>query len=246
MQKPVIEYKTIIINKKNIDAFRMLPGVRGRYISKEHKILIYRYSVSPDLSLSPNDTVFSKIREIRATEPCVLAHEEQHAQNHTTVGSISKCAKNIYEYISLLCMDEASAFTAGILQSKQSPKTTTDVLNAAITGTKEFLQKQDYYLTKYAQFLLTDVVSFNAEKSTSNMIKKNGTKFFDYGFSNEFHCAISKYFTFYDYSLFKDSELKKTKEWQQLVVNIKKIKTACVNRATTITNMITQHKFFGK
>ena len=235
MQKPVIEYKTIIINKKNIDAFRMLPGVRGRYISKEHKILIYRYSVSPDLSLSPNDTVFSKIREIRASEPCVLAQEEQHAQNHTTVGSISKCAKNIYEYISLLCMDEASAFTAGILQSKQSPKTTT-----------EFLQKQDYYLTKYAQFLLTDVVSFNAEKSTSNMIKKNGTKFFDYGFSNEFHCAISKYFTFYDYSLFKDSELKKTKEWQQLVVNIKKIKTAFFNRATTITNMITQHKFFGK
>ena len=243
MREPTIEYKTIIINEKNIQAFRMLPGVRGMYLSDSHKIIIYRYTIAQNLLLAKDDIAHKKIAEIKREEPMVLAHEKHHAQNRTKGGPISKRANNIYEYISLCCMDEASAFTAGKLY-EQKIKTNKTVLQAAIDGTNEFLSKSERYLNEYSHVLLHDIVAFNNEKPTSSMIKRNGVKFFEETFSKKFSATLSAYFTFHGYSLLKDTTLHKTPEWEQFKANVQKIKTACINHASVIKNMITQHQYF--
>ena len=243
MQKPTIEYKTIIINEENIQAFRMLPGVRGQYISNNHKIIIYRYTIASNLILPQNDNAYKKIAEIKHKEPMVLAHEMQHAQNRMKSEPITTISNNIYEYIALRCMDEASAFTAGIL-SGQRIKTNNAVLQAAIDGTNEFLAKKEFYLTRFASVIMNDVVSFNSEKPTSSMIKRNGAKFFEQNFSTNFRATLSTYFTFNGYCLLNDSALHTTKEWQIFRNNVKEIKTACINRASAIANTIKQHNYF--
>ena len=241
IHEPTIEYKTVVINKDNAGSFSLLPGVRGVYRGQDNKIVIYRYSISDDIPESLRTTICQKVKKLYHYEPIILAHEKHHAQNRQTIGAIQNIAKNIYEYIGLHALDEASAFSAGALHGK--PHAPKHVLRAAIDGTEEFLSKTSFYFSKLEHYLLSSVVCFDTKKTTHVMIRKYGDKIFNQDFSSDFQKALSAYFTFDGYALFKDKQLYGTPQWQQLVTNIQKIKALCIERASIIANEVLNNNY---
>ena len=237
MHEPKIEYKTVFINQNNVKAFLLLPGVRGICHDIDNRIVIYKYTICDDLFESPKyNDIRIKVAKLQNMEQIFLAHELHHAQNNSTVGVKTKIANNIYEFMGMCCMDEASAFSAGALHGL--PKTGEYTLLAAIQGTNEFLERQDIYLNKFKNFLYSSVVSFDASKPTHRIIEKHGAKFFEKNYSYNFHSAISAYFTFDGFALGQDEQLRQTPQWQQFRNNVKKIQKLSEHQASTITEQL--------
>lgn len=233
-----IDYKTIIINNKNVASFCLLPGVRGWCNSGDHKITIYRYVIGNDLVLPAHeiDKLRTKIFNLHKSEPVFLAHEKHHAQNHDNKVEPVDIANNIYEYMGLRCMEEASAYAAGNLVT--IPKSELCALKAAIKGTEEFFKKKEFYMNQYERYLYSSVVFFDTDKPAHKMVQKGGIGIFKESYSDEFNAALSAYFTFDGYALFQDRTIRHTPEWAQLCENSHKIKSFCVERATIIANEV--------
>ncbi|MBR0212915.1 MAG: hypothetical protein IJQ55_04890 [Alphaproteobacteria bacterium] len=232
-----IEYKTVVINNKNMASFYCLPGMRGKCSSANHVITIYKYEISPDLVLSKQDIdkLRAKISRWNRKEPEILAHEKQHAKN-AVAASPWKTPKNIYEFIGLYCMDEASARSAENLIVK--PKNKIDILNAAIKGTEDFLKRKDFYLNHFENALYSNIVCFNPCKPAHPIVRNNSLNMFKESYSTEFYDALSAYFTFYGYELLKDTSIKQTPEWSKFCANVKQIKSACMSHAKAIADQI--------
>ena len=232
-----IEYETVSINNKNMVSFYCLPGVRGRCRPANHVIIIYKYEISPDLVLPEKDIakLKAKISRLNSMEQQFLAHEKQHAKNETAASPWTT-PTNIYEFMGLYCMDEVSARTAENFITK--PKNKIYVLNAAVKGTEDFLNRKDLYLYHFEDALYSNVVCFNPYKPAHPIVQNNSLNMFKESYSTKFYDAISAYFTFYGYELLKDTSIKQTPEWSKFCANVKQIKSACSSHAKVIADQI--------
>ncbi len=233
-----IEYKTVIINNKNATSFGLLPGVRGVCSYGKRVITVYRYEISQDLVLPMSDIgrIKAVINKSRNSEPEFLAHEKHHAQNNDAIGNYMNVVKNIYEYLALRCMDEASAYTANNMISM--PKNKIGVVRAAIKGTEDLLNRTEFYFADYEKYLYSNIIFFNPDKPTHSMLQNNGMKIFEESYSDSFYAALSAYFTFDGYKLFEDASIRNLQEWACLRNNIQKIRSVCSGRASLISNEI--------
>ena len=237
-----LEYKTITIDKTNVSGFLLLPGVRGKCCPADKKIVVYRYKISPvlyGLSLDVVDKVKARILKLQKSEPVFIPHEKHHSKNADSVGDaldVLALSKNIYEYLGLRCMEEASAFVAGDILCV--PNGQNRILKAAVMGTDEFLHKYDLYMNIYTNHLYSSVVCFNLEKPTNKMVRENGMRVFEESYSKDFHNALSAYFTFGNYQFLNDKSIKNTPEYAQFRANVQKIKSIVKTRADTIKNSV--------
>ena len=236
MQNVKIVYKDIIINQDNVDAFRMLCGVRGRFHSATNTITVHRYTLSPNLHLSANDPVHAKIQQLKAFEPIALRHEKHHAQNHATIGNRLLYSHNIYEYISLCCLDEVSAYSAQHLAPHET--SIPAILSAILDGFKYFQDVQHLYFSSYYDYSIRNIASFANTKDANTVIKTHGKKYFEQEFTTGFHHALCKYFTFNGVAVFSKKNLTQDVINSALYRNVYKkmqeLKQSCIECANSI------------
>lgn len=236
MQNVKIIYKNIVINQDNIDAFRMLRGVRGRFHSKTNTITVHRYILSQDLHLDANDSVYTKIQQLKAFEPIVLRHEKHHAQNHAAISDKLLYSHNIYEYISLCCLDEVSAYSAQHLAPYETSIPT--ILSAILDGFKYFQDVQNRYFSAYYDYSIQNIASFSNTKNANTVIRLHGKKYFEQEFTPDFYQALRKYFNFNGVAVFSNKNLTQdvinSALYRKVYEKMQELKKSCIECADRI------------
>lgn len=244
MQNVKIVYKDIVINQDNIDAFRMLRGVRGRFHPDSNTITVHRYTLSHDLRLDANDTVYTKIQQLKDFEPFILRHEKHHAQNHAFIGDKLLYSHNIYEYISLCCLDEVSAYSAQHLLPHET--STPAILSAILDGFKYFQDVQHRYLSMFYNYSIQNIASFSNTKNANAVIKIHGQKYFEQDFGSDFQYALCKYFVFNGVAVFSKEKLTQdvieSALYRNVYKKIQELKKSCIAYADRIIDVAIQHK----
>ncbi len=239
MQNVKIVYKDIIINQDNIDAFRMLRGVRGRFHTKTNTITVHRYILSRDLHLDANDSVHTKIQQLKDFEPIVLRHEYHHAQNYASIGNKLLYSHNIYEYISLCCLDEVSAYSAQHLTPHET--SIPAILSAILDGFKYFQDVQHRYFSTYYNYSIQNIASFANTKDANTVIKINGQKYFEKNFSPDFQHALCKYFKFNGVAVFSKHHLTQdviqSTLYRDVYKKFQELKKSCIECADRIIDV---------
>ncbi len=195
---PEIRYKNVTINEFNIDRIRtgfMKTGEANRY---KTRIIIYRYTVSNSLNLSPDDVIYKKLSNI--SEKRVLAHEMKHLQNSKSDCALPWGIKNYYQIPMLCAIEEASAYAAGYLYG-ESPRNRYEMLMAAYNGIHLLSNRMAHYFPKYAD-IIAEYCGYNSQDTDykQNLIKCINCKSVNY--SHLFHKMADKYMTFGNYKLF--------------------------------------------
>lgn len=153
MKKPIIQYQDVIINKRNINAYRSGRTImfRGDFDYQTNTITIFRYHIDEKLSLGIKDYIRYQACAVRKYENKTLAHELKHFQN-TDFGEQNSVVTNYYEICGLYTFDEVSAFAAEHIAHTKHP-THEQVCNAVELGIYDFLDCQSVYIPEFMQNL---------------------------------------------------------------------------------------------
>ncbi len=238
MQSVKIIYKNIVINQNNIDAFRMLRGIRGRFHPDDNTITIYRYKLSADLHLRlpANDVAITKIKKLKELEPIILCHEKHHAQNYASVGDPLLHSHNIYEYIGLRCLDEVSAYSAQHLLPNET--STPAILSAILDGFKRFQDVQHMYFSNFYNYSIQHIASFSNRTDSNSVIRINGKKYFEQNFTPDFQRALCKYFKFNGVTVFSKQRMTQdviqSKLYHDVYNQFQELKKSCIECANNI------------
>ncbi len=238
MQKVKIIYKDIVINHSNIDAFRMLRGIRGRFHPDDNTITIYKYKLSADLHLRlpADDIAITKIKKLAELEPIILRHEKHHAQNYASVGDPLLHSHNIYEYIGLRCLDEVSAYSAQHLAPNET--STSAILSAILDGFKYFKDVQHMYFSNFYNYSIQNIASFSNRTDANSVIRINGKKYFEQKFTPDFQRALCKYFKFNGVAVFSKQQLTpdvmQSKLYRDTCNQFQELKKSCIECANNI------------
>lgn len=169
--EPKIIYETRLVNADNIDAWRkcMTYGTASMW---RNEIFIYNYEISPLLTLSPDDPIHEKIKDVEERKPDTVAHEMRHIHNGAYREYYGLYDRHIYDMHILNGLDEISAFTYGDGLNGHMPETWDEMWSALCMGIDELVTPHKNYRRRHG-----DVVSlaFNQQtdgKSDAHKIKR--------------------------------------------------------------------------
>jgi hypothetical protein len=239
-QKPEIVYKTVIINKNNVD--KVLAARHGGYYNvKTNGIVLFKYIMADDVPLSKRAAVLFFINQVKEYGDKIIFHEMHHWQN----GDF--CFANYYQDNYADCLNEISAITAELVYTDPKYKlygvkqvmVACSMMNAAYI----FLHyKFDKYMTRFISGILqanktgTDKVQIAQLQKWQNMYKNNPDTLFD----KDFYKITKSYFTYNGYCIFEDKIYEYAKDvWNDANKNINQIKQKCMDKTyQMIDNLI--------
>ena len=233
-QRPEIIYKTVVINKNNVDS--VLATRRGGYYSdRRNVIVVFKYVMSDDISQSKKTDVLNLINYIKESGDKTIFHEMQHWQNHELTPFLFD---NYYMDNYADCLDEISAFTAGWVYTDPEYKLhgirQNMVVCSMATSAYIFLH---YYFDKYIDRFIngilrmrkigTDETPILQLKKWQNIYKNNPDGLFD----KDFYNMTNHYFTYNGYCIFDDKIYDNAKDvWSYANESIKQIKQKCIEK----------------
>lgn len=217
--KPSIKYRKVIINKRNVDAYRSgrTHMFRGEFNYETNVITIFRYTINKSLSLDAHNDLYTIIKANKSLEPKTLIHELKHFEN-IKYGLQESLVKNYYELCGLFAFDEVSAFAAENLIDPAP--TLSQVREAVSCGIDDFLYQKDIYIPDFMQTINNSLFSKNSDKDTVAIVRHirqnlNPPKHY----SATFIKTINKYLTFNNQGI-RDSNNRISNKLQNKIQNL--------------------------
>lgn len=242
LQRPEIIYKTIVINKNNVDS--VLATRRGGYYSyRKNEIVLFEYVMSDDIPQSKKTDVLWLVNHAKESRDQTIFHEMQHWQNYELC---PPCFDNYYMDIYNYCLDEVSATTAGFVYDNPKYKlhgVKQDIVVCSMaTAAYIFLRykfeeynKRFINCTLRARKMGEDETPISQLKKWNNKYKNNPDALFD----KDFYNITNHYFTYDRYCIFDDKIYESTKEvWNRANENIKQIKQKCMEKTYQMIDTI--------
>ena len=238
--KPKIIYKTVTINKCNVDnILAMRHG--GYYNAKTNVIVLFQYNVANDIPKSKTAAVSFFMNQVQEYHDKIVVHEMQHWHNRDLI-SVS----NYYEETFSDCMDEVSAITAEIVYNDPEYKSRgvrqVPVACSMMQASYIFLHfKFDKYMNRFIKNILSnrkldpDAPTIAQLCELQNVRKNNPEKLFDKNFYN----ATNSFFTYNGYSIFDDKIYEYAKDvWNNTNNNLELIKQKCIEKTSNMIDTI--------
>ena len=242
LQKPKIMYKTVAINKNNVDS--VLASRHGGYFSaKTNVIVLFKYTIAANLPESKKKDVLFFINIVKEYNDKIIFHEMQHWQNHN---SLSFCFDNYYQDNFSDCMDEVSALTAEFIYTDTKYKSCgvyqALVARSMMNASFIFLHyKFDRYMDRFINSALQyykkgdSGVTIAQLQNWQNMYKNNSPALLGENFYN----ATKNFFTYNGYCIFDDKIYEYVKGvWNDANESIKQIKQKCMDRTYQMIDTI--------
>ena len=242
LQRPEIIYKTVVINKNNVDS--VLATRRGGYYNYEkNEIVLFKYVMSDDIPQSKKTDVLYLVNYAKESKDKTIFHEMQHWQNYELCPLYYD---NYYMDIYNDCLDEVSALTAGFIHDDSKYKlygVKQDIVVCSMaTAAHIFLH---YYFDKYKGRFVNSILRArkNGEDETPiSQLKKWNNKYKnnpDALFDKDFYNVTNHYFTYDGYCIFDDKIYEYTKDvWNLANENIKQIKQKSMDKTYQMIDTI--------
>ncbi len=189
-----IEYRNVLINKHNVDVFRHGTITLGRAHVYKSYITVYRYIISANLDLKPDDVIYKKLSH--ADEAQIIAHETKHFMNFKYGYELPWGANNYYE-ISMLCAIEEMTAYASELLCQHTPRNRKEMFDAILFGISALMRRPDYI--SEIMDTVTEYCEYNRQ---DNDFRKNVEKWIackNIHYSYQFHKIANIYLTFGNY-----------------------------------------------
>lgn len=238
--KPKIIYKTVTINKNNVD--NILSARHGGYYNaKTNVIVLFQYDVANDIPNSKAAAVSFFINQVREYHDKIIFHEMQHWYNRDLVSF-----SNYYQQTFSYCLNEVSAITAEIVYTDPEYKSRgvrqVPVACSMMQASYIFLHfKFDKYVNRFVRNILSDrtfdtnAMSVAQLRELQNVRKNNPEKLFDKNFYN----ATNSFFTYNGYSIFDDKIYEYAKDvWNDTNNNLELIKQKCIEKTSNMIDAI--------
>lgn len=242
MQQPTVVYHNVNIDDKNVQDFISLetPMVYGQFNRNTGVVNIYRYIVNGVSDEFQRTAAILRAGDAMSKEPITIAHETRHWYNLTNFGRPETFAKTYYEFVSLIALDEISAFTAGFLfgdpkMGEINEDKVGKIIIAMHAATSLYLSGLDAYLDKYYKTLKISIlgalqsgcISFEQLRAM-RATEKAGSKDM---YSKNFKSVSVSYMTFDGICVFHDKKIAPHLQtiWAQTRENIQEIKSKCLS-----------------
>ena len=241
-QEPKIIYRTVTINKKNL---KNILSVRhgGYYNYKKNEIVLFKYVMSDDIPQSKKTDVLYLVNYAKESKDKTIFHEMQHWQNNELSPFFFD---NYYMDNYAGCLDEISAFTAGLVYTDPEYKLygirQDMVVCSMATSAYIFLR---YYFDKYIDRFINGILKMRktgADETPISQLTKWNNKYKnnpDVLFDKDFYNITNHYFTYNGYCIFDDKIYEYTKDvWNLANANIKQIKQKCMEKTYQMIDTI--------
>lgn len=246
MKQPRIIYKHVTINNKNVDSFLHVQKM-AKYDVDSQCIIVYDYAIERGLDFARLGPAMATINNIMLMRPRSIAHETQHWRNAHVVDNVYDfCGCNYFQEISLYCLDELSAFTAGAFYSNPALKSNganaRTIIAAMDEGITEFLDGAGltFYLEDLLDFVRDGVSTDIAERYASvyDLIDLQRQYKFDAKslFGREFYDVVRRYFTFDGYCILDERNIPSDMRniWRDIIAKCQRIKSAYLSRTNAM------------
>ena len=238
--KPKIIYKTVTINKNNVD--NILSARHGGYYNlKTNFIVLFLYDMANDIPFSDFGMVLSFVNQIKEEHDKIIVHEMQHYYNRSRF-----YFDNYYQEIFAHCLNEVSAMTAELVYTDTEYKLRgvhqSLVANSMMQASYIFLHfKFDKYTNRFTRNMLsgrkseTGASTITQLQSLQNVHKEDTEKLFN----KNFYDAINSFFTYNGYNVFDDKIHGYAKDvWNNINDNLEIIKQKCIEKTSNIIDVI--------
>ena len=246
MKKPKIVYERVTINNANIDSFLAAQHM-AKYDTGSDRIIVYDYAIDSSVDFLKKGAALQTLDFIRTMRPRSIAHEMQHWRNSRVVDNVYDfCNGNYFMEMSLYCLDELSAFTAGAFYSnpvlRSSGANARTIIVAMDEGISEFADSSvmNFYLNNISNFIRDGIDQDISEQYTNvyELIDLQKRYAFDPKslFDHRFYDVVRAYFTFDGYCILKDRNIPSDMRdiWQSVISNCNKIKSAYLSQTNKI------------